>query len=135
MKKHLLNHNEALKIERTYKSIPSQIANESNKFQYSKIISGFRARDYETALDWLEARNIIEKSYLLFLPEIPLQGFVKPDYFKLFVNDIGILNNLLQIKYKDILTGNISLYKGVVTENFVANQLVINDYSSRGKSR
>lgn len=40
-----------------------------------------------------------------------------------------ILNSLLEIKVADILTNNISLYKGAITENYVANQLVCNGYS------
>lgn len=129
MDKYVVNENEALKIERTYNSIPTQLANESNKFQYSKIQSGARSRDYETAIDWLEASNIVIKSYFVSLPEIPLKGFVKNDVFKIFVNDIGILNNLLEIKAVDILTDNISLYKGSIAENYVANQLIQNNFS------
>ena len=129
MDKYILNASESLKIERTYQSIPSQLSNESNKFQYSKIINGAKSREYDTAIDWLEASNMVIKSYLVTLPEIPLKGFVKNDTFKLFLNDVGILNNLLEIKVADILTDNISLYKGAIAENYVANQLVSNGYS------
>lgn len=129
MSKYVLNESEALKIERTYKSIPTQLSNESNKFQYSKIENGAKSKRYETAIDWLEASNIIYKSYLVTRPEIPLKGFVKNDTFKIFLNDIGILNNLLEIKQSDILMDNLSLYKGAITENYVANQLIQNGYS------
>lgn len=129
MDKYVDNNSEALKIERTYRSIPTQLSNPSNKFQYSKIISGAKAGTYETALDWLEASNIIVKSNLVTLPEIPLTGFVKLDTFKLFLNDVGILNSLLEIKYSDILLDNISLYKGAIAENYVATQLLNNGYS------
>ena len=140
MDKYVENNSEALKIERTYKSIPSQIANLANKFQYSKIVSGAKARTYETALDWLEASNIVIKSNYVTLPEIPLNGFIKLDTFKLFLNDIGILNNLLDIKYEDILLDNLSLYKGSIVENYVATQLLCNGYSlyywqSNGKAK
>lgn len=129
MDKYVVNNSEALKIERTYNSIPSQLTNEANKFQFSKITSGAKYRDYNSALDWLEASNIIIKSNLVTLPEIPLKGFVDDDVFKLFLNDVGILNNILEIKYADILTDNISLYKGAITENYVANQLLYGGYS------
>ena len=41
MKTYVLNDSEALKIEKTYRSISSQIANKSKKFQFSKIDKKF----------------------------------------------------------------------------------------------
>ena len=129
MDKYVTNSSEALKIERVYNSIPFQLSNLSNKFQYSKVESGGKARDYETALDWLEASNIVNKSFSVSVPEIPLKGFIENDCFKLYVSDIGILNSLLEIKYSDILNDNLSLYKGSIVENYVANQLTYKGYS------
>ena len=129
MDKYVLNNSESLKIEKVYNSIPSQLTNEVNKFQFSKVVTGAKSRDYNSSLDWLEASNLIIRSNLVSLPEIPLKGFVKNDTFKIFLNDVGILTSLLEIKYSDILTDNLSLYKGAITENFVANQLLYNGYS------
>lgn len=129
MDKYVTNSGEALKIERVYNSIPFQLSNLSNKFQYSKIENGGKSRDYETALDWLDASNIVNKSFCVTLPEIPLKGFINNDIFKLYVSDIGILNSLLEIKYSDILSDNISLYKGSIVENYVANQFIYKGYS------
>lgn len=139
MDKYVENSSEALKIERTYRSIPSQLGNLANKFQYSKIEKNAKAKNYETALDWLRASNMVNTAYLVTLPEIPLKGFVKYDVFKIFLNDVGILNNLLGIKYEDILLDNVSLYKGVICENYVANELVSNNidlyyWQSNGKA-
>ncbi len=129
MDKYVLNNAEALKIERTYQSIPTQLGNLSNKFQFSKIDKDAKARDYESVLDWLEASNLVDKSYQVSLPEIPLRGFVKDNYFKLFLNDVGILNSVLELSYADIMLDNVSLYKGVISENYVANQLLCNGFS------
>ena len=129
MDKYVLNNAEALKIERTYRSIPTQLSNLSNKFQFSKIDKDAKAREYESVLDWLEASNLVNKSYQVSLPEIPLRGFVKEGYFKLFLNDVGILNSILEMSYADIMLDNVSLYKGVICENYVANQLLCNGFS------
>lgn len=126
MNRYVNSHAESLKIERLYKSLPSQLSNLSNKFQYSNIEKGGRARDYATSLDWLEANNMVLKSSCVKTPQIPLEGFVDMDTFKLYLSDVGILNNILNISIEDILTDNISLYKGVIAENYVANQLVSN---------
>ncbi len=129
MDKYVLSNSEALKIERIYNSIPTQLANEANKFQFSKVAPNAKSREYTSALDWLLASNMITKSTLVSVPEIPLKGFIKEKILKLYVNDVGILNNLLEIKASDILLDNLSLYKGVITENFVANELETLGYS------
>ena len=61
------------------------------------------------------------------LPEKPLKGFENIDVFKLFLSDVGILNNLLNINLNDILNDNLGLYKGIIAENFVANELTANN--------
>ena len=127
-KKHVDNKNEALKIEETYKSVPSQLGNISNKFQYSKIKSGARRDDYISSILWLKDANLVNISYKVLTPEIPLEGFKDINTFKLFVSDIGLLNSILGIKWIDILNDNLSLYKGAITENYVASELIKNDY-------
>ena len=59
MDKYVTSESEALKISRVYNSLPSQLSNLSNKFQFSKVDKGARAREYETSLDWLEASNMV----------------------------------------------------------------------------
>ena len=128
MHKYVTSLVEALKIRRVYNSLPSQLSNLSNKFQYSKIENGSRSRDYETSIDWLEASNMVVQSKCVKIPEIPLEGFVLEDTFKLYLSDVGILNSILKINLDDILTDNLSLYKGIIAENYVANQLVSNGF-------
>ena len=129
MNKYVDSNSEALKINSTYRSIPVQLANNSKKFQYSKVSSGARAREYETVLDWLFASNMIIKANLISKPSIPPELYKKNDVFKLYLNDVGILVNLLQIKNSDIITDNMSENKGIITENYVANQLYSNGYT------
>ena len=71
MNKYVQNKSEAVKIETIYKSIPSQLGNKSNKFQYGKISSNARKRDYETALDWLISSTMVNKCPILNKVEIP----------------------------------------------------------------
>lgn len=127
MKTYISNEYEALKIEKVYRSIPNQISNESKKFQFSKVEKNGRAREYELPLDWLVASNTILPSYKVTVPDKPLTGFVDYDSFKLFINDVGLLNHLLGVRYKDILEDDLSLFKGAITENFVACQFTYNN--------
>lgn len=127
MKKYVTNKNETLKIRRLYDSLPNQLANSSHKFQYSKIAKNAKSREYETPLDWLQSANMVLKVNSVTLPEKPLKGFENIDVFKLFLSDVGILNNLLNINLNDILNDNLGLYKGIIAENFVANELTANN--------
>lgn len=129
MDKYVSNEAEALKINRVYNSLPSQLSNISKKFQYSNVSKDARAREYATAIDWLEASNMVLRCKCVKIPEIPLEGFVDVDTFKLYLSDVGVLNNFLKLNIEDILNDNISLYKGVIAENYVANQLICNGYS------
>lgn len=126
MNKYVTNKFEAVKIETIYKSIPSQLGNMSNKFQYGKLASNARKRDYETALNWLLSSTMVYKCTILKKPEIPPLGFIIDDHFKLYLSDIGILLNMLQVKYNDIILDNLLQYKGIIAENYVATQLVSN---------
>ena len=61
------------------------------------------------------------------IPQKPLKGFENQDTFKLFLSDVGILNNLLNVSINDILMDELEIYKGVIAENYVANQLISNE--------
>lgn len=127
MKKYIQTQTEALRIRALYESLPSQLSNSSHKFQYSKLNTGAKSRDYELPLDWLLSANMVQKVNCVKTIEKPLKGFEDNDTFKLFLSDIGILNNLLNISINDILNDNLKIYKGIITENYVANQLLANE--------
>ena len=111
-----------------YRTLPSQLMNASKKFQLSIIDVDARNREYETAIDWLMGSNMIIKCECVSLPEIPLKGFVDNETFKFYLSDVGILCTILGLSVRDIVTDNISLYKGIIAENFVANQLLCNGF-------
>lgn len=127
MSKYIENIFEGAKIEQIYKSIPSQLGNRSKKFQYAKINKNARSRDYELPLDWLLASNMVMKCTNLTAIEIPPKAFENPDYFKLFINDVGLLSTLLEIKFNDILLDKPYIFKGEIAENYVAQQFISNN--------
>ena len=127
MSKYIENVFEGAKIEQIYKSIPSQLGNRSKKFQYAKVNKNARRRDYELPLDWLLASNMIIKCTNLNAIEIPPKAFENSDYFKLFINDVGLLSTLLEIKFNDILLDKPYIFKGEIAENYVAQQFTSNN--------
>ncbi len=124
MDKYVSNNAERIKIEKLYRSIPIQLNNQSKKFQYSKIEKDARTREYETSLDWLLSANMILQSFQVSLPEIPLKVYSKEDFFKVFLNDVGLLCYMSEINYVDILKDNVEIFKGPLTENYVACELI-----------
>lgn len=128
MNKYVSSDMESLRINRVFNSLPSQLLNISKKFKYSNIDKDARAREYVSSLDWLLNSNMVLRCKSVNNPEIPLEGFVDEDIFKLYLSDVGIVNTLLKINMEDILSDNISLYKGIIAENYVANQLICKDY-------
>ena len=127
MSKYIENVFESAKIEQIYKSIPSQLGNRSKKFQYAKVNKNARRRDYELPLDWLLASNMIIKCNNLTAIEIPPKAFENQDFFKLFINDVGLLSTLLEIKFNDILLNKPYIFKGEIAKNYVAEQLNSNN--------
>lgn len=127
MNKCVDNKFEAAKNEAIYKSIPVQIGNKSNKFQYTKIERNARKRDYESSLEWLLSSNMIYKCNLLNSINIPPEAFKNEDVFKIYMGDIGILNTMLKINTNEIYLDKPFIYKGDIAENYVANQLIFNN--------
>lgn len=99
MNQYILNNTEKSRIEAIYKSIPSQLGNVSNKFQYSKINSSARSRDYETALQWLISSTMIYKCNLLKTIQISPKAYTDEEYFKLYISDVGLLTSFLEKWY------------------------------------
>ena len=58
---------------------------------------------------------------------IPPEAYKDNEFFKIYLGDVGILNTMLKINVNDIYLNKPFLYKGEITENYVANQLMFNN--------
>lgn len=123
MNNHVTSSSETLKIRKIYSSLPSQLENISKKFQYSNIESNAKSREYSLPLNWLEESNMIQICKCVKLPEKPLKGFIDNETFKVYFSDVGIFNQVVGNDIKSIILDDMKIYKGIITENFVANQL------------
>ena len=126
MNSHVANPSETLKIRKIYNSLASQLQNASKKFQYSVVDKDAKSRDYSLPLDWLIESNMIQICKCVKRPEKPLLGFVDESTFKIYYSDVGIFNRLLNNDIKTILLDDMKIYKGIITENYVANELKAN---------
>ncbi len=123
MNNHVASASEALKIRNIYNSLSSQLQNASKKFQYSAIDSAAKSREYALPLNWLVESNMVQICKCVKLPEKPLLGFVDNDVFKVYYSDVGIFNRLVNNDIKTIIFDDMNIYKVIITENYVANQL------------
>ena len=115
----------ATNVRLIWDAIPSQIAKDNNKFIFSHVKQGARAKDLEDALEWLVNAGIAYKLNLVPTPELPLSGMADSTYFKVYMSDVGLLRKKSNVNYRTILDGDVSYihYKGALTENYVMTQL------------
>lgn len=111
---------ESIKNNKIYNAIPKELARENNVFKFSIVDKGARKSRYESSLDWLIASNMIIKCNLVNKNESPLKAYIDDEKFKIYLSDPGLLRSLSNINYNEILTDKNEMYKGVLTENFVA---------------
>lgn len=113
------------KIRLIWDAIPSQIARENNKFIFSHVKQGARAKDLEDALEWLVNAGIAYKLNMVPIPEIPLSGMADNTYFKVYMSDVGLLRKKSNLNFRTILEGDAAYvhFKGALTENYVMTQL------------
>ena len=116
-------NSEGIKNSQIYNSIPKELARVNNTFKYSIVDKDARKVRYVSSLDWLLASNMILKCDLTEKNESPLKAFVNSDKFKIYLSDVGLLRSLSNLDYSEILLDKNEMFKGVLTENFVACEL------------
>ena len=113
------------KVLNIFNQIPSQLAKENKKFQYSLINKHARSKDYFGCVDWLNDAGIINVCYCLAMPSLPIKGNQNYSNFKIYMADTGLLISMLdeesQIDLKS--NKNFGVYKGGVFENIIAEAI------------
>ena len=119
------------KILNVYRKIPVFLGNENKKFQISKIEHNARNREYVGVIDWLSNAGIINISYCMEQPFLPLKGNYNPDNYRLYFKDTGLLVASLDDEAGEDLrvNKNFNTYKGALYENIVGEMLVKEGYS------
>ena len=118
------------KILNVYRKIPTFLGNENKKFQISKVENGARTREYVGTVEWLDNAGIINISYCMEQPELPLGGNYNPDNFRLYFGDTGMLIGSLDDEAQEDLRNNknFNTYKGAIYENIIGEMLVKQGY-------
>jgi len=130
-----------MKINLVWGSIPNQLAKENKKFIYSALKKGARAKEFEGAIQWLMEAGLIHKVCMITSPKLPLSAYADFNIFKIYLVDVGLLGAMSQLSAKTLIHENelFQEFKGAITENFVAQELVHSKYplfywASEGKA-
>lgn len=115
------------RITDLWKSLSAQLSKENRKFIYGVVCEGARAREYELAVQWQLDAGLIYKVYNVKAPRLPLASYEDRAGFKIFVQDVGLLGAMSNLKAATIVAGNsiFTEFKGALTEQYVLQQLVL----------
>lgn len=130
-----------LKIRRIYDMVPSNLANKKKRIVIKQIENkeGKRFKDYEDEFDYLIHSGIALEIRAVSNPSFPLIESTGKNLLKLYLNDVGILTNVL---YKhnalpiinDVKSVNLgSVYESVVAQELTSRGVSVFYYDNKSK--
>jgi len=121
-----------LVIRRVYDLIPSNLENRKKRVQINDI-SGKKGKctaDYREEFEYVISSGIGLEVKAVSNPRFPMADSEKKNLLKLYLNDVGLLTNILfRYNAKAILDDMASINLGSVYENVVASELAAHGYS------
>lgn len=120
------------RIREIWRSIPSQLSRENKKFVFKVVREGARAREYESALDWLVLSGMVYRIYVCEKPQLPLKHYEDTNAFKVYVLDQAILRTMSELPPEAVIAKGDLLkeFKGAMAENFVLGSLLAQGYKT-----
>lgn len=115
-----------LKIRRIYDAIPSNLENKKKRVVIQDIenIKGKRSKDYADEFDYLIHAGIALDVKAISTPTFPLIENSGKNLLKLYLNDVGLLTNILyRNNIRAVLDDAKSINLGSVYESVVASEL------------
>jgi len=110
-----------------FRTIPSQLAKENKKFIFTALRKSARGSGYENAIAWLCDAGLIRRSHSVSVPHLPLKAYARPNAFKVYALDVGLLCAMGHLPESVLVERNrlFEEFKGALTENYVAQQLAL----------
>ncbi|NHM14743.1 ATP-binding protein [Xiamenia xianingshaonis] len=127
---------EARRARALFQEVPGQLSAASKRFKFASARKGpegggtGRFEEYEPAIDWLEDAHLVNPCRLCTDPSVGLRLSEKASSLKLYMADTGLLVTLafadgprsMEV-HRDIQFGRVSVNRGMLAENVVAQQL------------
>ena len=120
------DHNGKLKIQRIFEMIPSAMENKKKRIVVKNIEdkTGKRYDNYQDAFDFLTNARIALEVKAISNPKFPLLESSAKNLLKLYLNDVGLLSNMLyRNNINAILNDEKSVNLGAIYEMIVASEL------------
>ena len=122
----------ALKAEKIFDEIPSQLQKHEKKFNLASVDVNARYREYYGAFYWLDDAGLINIAYNTTEPNIGLNLNKDSNSIKCYMFDTGLLLSMAfdekgivsEEIYKKILFDKLTFNEGMMIENIVAQMLV-----------
>ncbi len=120
------------KVREIFDEIPMQLSQKEKKFRISSVRKGAKSRGYHDAFTWLDDAMITMTSYNAKDPSAMMKLGIEKSTVKVFMEDIGLLVTLAlpnipyhsNYLYQAILRDDLAVNKGMLTESYVAQQLM-----------
>lgn len=130
-----------LKIRRIYDLIPSNLENKKKRVVYNKIENktGKHFSDYADEFEYLTNSGVALDVLAISNPRFPLAESEQKRLVKLYLNDIGLLTNLLyglnvNAVLQDIRSINLgAVYESAVAQELAAHQFKLHYYDNKQK--
>ena len=124
--KYEADNNRKLKIRRIYEMIPSNLENKKKRVVFQNIEDrrGKRFSDYQDEFEYLISAGIVLDVNAISTPVFPLAQSVGKNLLKLYLNDVGLLTDILYgNNIRAILDDEAGINLGSVYESVVAQEL------------
>ena len=123
------NAKDVERIRLAFDSIPAHLGRENHKFVFGHIAKGARAREYDTAIQWIVDSGLATRVYRAEKLASPLKFYRDLSAFKLYLPDVGLLSCAMEIEPADVILSNKALteFRGALTEQYVCQQLIAHD--------
>ena len=95
--------NELTNIELIWRSIPEQLAQDNNKFVFSRAKKSARAKDLEKSIGWLIDAGLIHVVTKIENPQVPLSFYNNSSFYKIYLCDVGLLSRIANFTLKSLL--------------------------------
>jgi len=119
---------EKIMVKKMFDAIPEQLNKKNKRFILSDLEKGTTAKKYENASMWLTEAGIAYNCFNITSLELPLSFNEKRNLYKLYMLDTGLLcaHGMTAVQPL-LLSGDISVNEGGITENAVAVALAKKD--------
>ncbi|MEC4293927.1 ATP-binding protein [Adlercreutzia shanghongiae] len=116
--------NKKLAIREIFDEMPSQLDSQTKRFNFSAIAPRGTYERYKDDFIWLVDAGVAIPVRNVSEPKRPLRLVENRSFFKLFMNDVGLLSAACGMEVvRDLVSNDFSVNYGAIYENAVAQEL------------